>query len=101
VYTAEGQLRPQHANTYCTDINGGSAGNGKAVHLWDCDGGNSEKWLVTPQGVFKSYSNQAYCLDAASGSTTNGAQFVTKSCTSASSQVFTLQLVPDWNQTSF
>jgi hypothetical protein len=47
VYPAEGQLRPRHANTYCTDIKGGSAGNNTDIHLWDCDSGVSEKWVIT------------------------------------------------------
>lgn len=98
VYTAEGQLRPKHANTLCVDISGGSAGAGKNVHLWDCDGGSSEKWVVGTDGTFRSYDNQAYCLTMPSG---NGSSFTTQTCSGAASQRFTLVTVPGWQQTVF
>jgi Ricin-type beta-trefoil lectin domain len=103
VYTAEGQLRPRHANTYCTDISGGSAGNLINMHLWDCDGGSSEKWPLESDGRFRSFHNGLqFCMSAQSGGTANGTRFVTAPCGStAHPQFFRLQPVADWPQTSF
>ncbi len=100
VYTAEGQLRPQHANPTAPTS---AAARPATTSRSTCGTATAAaaKWLINADGSFKSSNNQAYCLDAASGSSTNGAQFVTKSCSSASSQKFTLQSVADWLQTSF
>ena len=103
VYTAEGQLRPRHYNPSCTDISGGSAGNLNLVHLWDCDGGASEKWAVDTAGRFRSVHNgQQYCLSVQNGGSADGTRLVTYACGSATHpQLFRLQAVADWSQTSF
>ena len=73
-YTAEGQLRPKGNNKYCLDIKGGKAGAHKKVHLWDCDGGDSEKWHIragnkAPWGgaMIGSYDSR-YCLEKSGSS---------------------------------
>lgn len=75
VYTAEAQLRPKGNATYCVDIKGGTSGNDVNVHLWDCDGGSSERWSIQPQGSFINHndntggdSGNGYCLDTNTGS---------------------------------
>lgn len=98
VYTAEGQLRPQHDNTMCVDINGGKAAAGKAVHLWDCDGGSSEKWVIAADGSFRSFNNTAYCLAMPSSS---GTQLSVQSCNNSAAQRFDLTAVPLWTPTNF
>ncbi len=67
--TAESQLRPRVALNKCVDVEG--AGNGEVnygnlIHLWDCDGGASEKWemLNNPDINFRNYedSHKNLCL---------------------------------------
>jgi hypothetical protein len=101
VYTAEGQLRPRGNNVYCMDISGGTAGNNKAMHLWDCDGGSSEKWRLTTNGQLRSVSNSSYCATIPGGTSTAGTQLRTELCGSALSQQFELIPVADWLQTVF
>lgn len=73
-YTAEGQLRPKGGGKYCLDIKGGKAGAHKKIHLWDCDGGDSEKWHIragnkAPWGgaMIGSY-DWRYCLEKSGSS---------------------------------
>lgn len=102
VYTAEGQLRPRGDNRYCTDFSSGSADNGDEMHLWDCDGGNSEKWAVTPYGLFKNRDNgYTHCMDVPGSSTLNGLQLYIWACHGGLNQQFILESVPDWDQFSF
>ena len=98
VYTAEGQLRPKGNNVYCVDVSGGSASEGKNVHLWNCDGGSSEKWRIDPDGFFRNNTNTGQCLTAGGSS---GAQFKNRACTTSNDRRFQLYAVPDWVPTSF
>ena len=102
VYTAEGQLRPRGNNKYCTDISGGSAGSGKAMHLWDCDGGSSEKWMLSPSGQLRSMtSGRSYCAAVPGGTVNTGTQLRTEVCSGALAQQSELLPVADWQQTNF
>ncbi|MDW6005351.1 ricin-type beta-trefoil lectin domain protein [Vibrio mangrovi] len=103
VYTAEGQLRPKGNNKYCVDFNTGSADAGDKMHLWDCDGGNSEKWAVSSSGQFLNRDkNYAYCMDVSDGSTASGNQWQIWPCNSQNdNQIFYLEPVADWGQSSF
>ncbi len=100
VYTAEGQLRPKHANEQCVDIEGADAEDNAEVHLWDCDGGNSEKWLITPEGAFVSVDNPDFVLSVQGAGTGNGVRFVTLKGR-GTHQRFRLIRVTDWPQTEF
>jgi hypothetical protein len=101
VYTAEGQLRPQHSNTRGVDIEGGSAGEGKAIHLWDCDGGKSERWLLDPAGVFRSFDNREFCLSVSGSDTANGTPSSQRASANGGNQKFRLAPVAPWRQTEF
>jgi hypothetical protein len=83
------------------DISGGSAGAGKTMHLWDCDGGDSEKWFITTDGRFRSRQNTGYCATVPNGTLNTGVQLRTEVCGTASWQRFERVSVPDWPQTSF
>ena len=83
------------------DISGGSAGSGKAMHLWNCDGGSSEKWRLTPSGQLRSVNNSSYCATVPGGSLSTGLQLRTEVCGTSLSQQFELLGVADWPQTSF
>ncbi|WP_051680508.1 Ca2+-dependent phosphoinositide-specific phospholipase C [Vibrio rhizosphaerae] len=102
VYTAEGQLRPAGNNKYCVDFNTGSADNGDVLHLWDCDGGNSEKWQITSDGRFKNRDKDyRYCMDVPGATTSSGVQWKIYQCNGNENQKFNLRSVPDWHQSSF
>ncbi|NRD75251.1 ricin-type beta-trefoil lectin domain protein [Shewanella sp. VB17] len=62
IYTAEGQIRSISDVSKCLDIDGGEAKDGKRLHLWDCDGGKSEKWYIEPTGEIQSRDNRSYCV---------------------------------------
>ena len=72
------------------------------MHLWNCDGGNSEKWAVTKDGLFKNRDNNyTHCIDVPNSDTGNCVHLQIWSCHGNSSQQFILKSVPDWNQTMF
>src|SRR5207253_2502530 len=100
VYTAEGQLRPKYANKLCVDIKGADAEDDETVHMWTCDGGNSEKWAITPDGAFVSLDDRDYVLSVKGGATGDGTPFVTARGRGAH-QRFRLVPVADWPQTEF
>ncbi|MFA0810061.1 ricin-type beta-trefoil lectin domain protein [Microbulbifer epialgicus] len=103
VYTAEGQLRPKGNNKYCVDYNSGNADNGDKMHLWDCDGGNSEKWQVQESSIIQNRDKDwKYCIDTPGTSADNGEQLQIYQCNTADKgQRFSLETVADWEQVDF
>ena len=102
VYTAEGQLRPKGHNQYCVDFSSGSADNGDDMHLWDCDGGNSEKWAITNDGHFMNRDNGwTHCMDVPGGNAQPGQHLEIHQCHGGDNQTFHLEAFPGWNQSSF
>jgi len=102
VYTAEGQLRPAGDNRYCVDIESGQARPGKKLHLWNCDGGRSEKWAITPDGQFINFdAGKSYRATVPYGLATEGIRLDLQSETSNDSQKFEVSPVADWGQTRF
>jgi hypothetical protein len=100
VYTAEGQLRPRADNRACMDIAGGTAASGRALHLWDCDGGDSEKWRITPAGRLQSVAGSGgFCATAPADGTPGVLRL--SACSDAPTQRFRLMPVPDWAQSTF
>ncbi len=51
------------------DLANGRYDNGDRVHLWDCHGGNNQKFIVRSDGTIRPKFAQNYCLDASSGIT--------------------------------
>jgi hypothetical protein len=100
VYTAEGQLRPKHSNKHCIDIEGADAGDDVKVHLWRCDGGDSEKWAITPEGALVSVDNSDFVLSVTGAGTADGTGFVTAKGRERH-QRFNLLRVAEWRQTDF
>ncbi|QFT55406.1 ricin-type beta-trefoil lectin domain protein [Microbulbifer sp. THAF38] len=103
VYTAEGQLRPKGNNKYCVDYNTGSADNGDKMHLWDCDGGNSEKWQIQQDGTIQNRDKDwSYCIDTPGSSAEEGERLQIYKCSNNDiNQQFLLEVVADWKQNSF
>jgi hypothetical protein len=53
----------------CVDVDlaNGRYDNGDRVHLWDCHGGNNQKFIVQSDGTIRPKSAQHMCLDASAG----------------------------------
>ncbi|MEH0450101.1 RICIN domain-containing protein [Streptomyces sp. B21-102] len=58
--------------------------------VWDCHGGQNQRWNVNGNGTITS-AGSGLCLDTASGGTGNGAQSILADCNSASTQRWTLR----------
>lgn len=103
VYTAEGQLRSKGDNQYCLDFNSGSADNGDELHLWNCDGGHSEKWRMESDGSFKNRDeNWQYCMDIKGSTASDDEAIRIWQCNDDDlSQQFILESLSDWAQTEF
>lgn len=103
VYTAEGQLRPQGDNRFCADVDGGKGKQQARLHIWDCDGGESERWAISSDGRFANRSgNWTFCMDLYQANPADRAPLVLWPCSSGdAAQKFDPVRVPDWNQTVF
>lgn len=88
IYSDETQLRAQGNDDYCYDIDGGDGGQQDRHHIWDCDGGASEKWRLQPNGSFVGMNNR--CIDVPSSSTSNGVQLWHYTCNGTNAQRFYL-----------
>lgn len=55
----------------CVDVDlaNGRYDNGDRVHLWDCHGGNNQKFIVQSDGTIRPKFAQHMCLDASAGIT--------------------------------
>lgn len=84
-YSDETQLRPVGGNAFCLDINGGNGNNNDRLHLWNCDGGASEKWHLREDGRFVGMNGR--CMDAVDNN--NGTQWQLRNCSGGASQRFT------------
>lgn len=53
----------------CVDVDlaNGRYDNGDRVHLWDCHGGNNQKFIVQSDGTIRPKLAQHMCLDASAG----------------------------------
>ncbi|MPW29076.1 hypothetical protein F9L16_08715 [Agarivorans sp. B2Z047] len=105
VYTAESQLRPKGNASYCVDVDGGRARNGAKLHLWTCDGGDSERWLLKQNGSFTNKhssnggnSGNGFCMDTNNGGLLT--QYHLYSCNNYNANTrFELRPVSRWQTT--
>jgi hypothetical protein len=56
----------------CMDDPSGRASSGTNVVLWECHGGNNQKWLLHEDGTIRSAIDSSMCLDLANSNTNNG-----------------------------
>ncbi|BBM04136.1 hypothetical protein GL2_42100 [Microbulbifer sp. GL-2] len=85
------------------DFNSGTAVGGNKMHLWDCDGGNSEKLQVLESGIIQNRDkNWKYCIDTPVANADYGEQLqIYQRNNNDTDQKFTLDTVNEWKQTSF
>ncbi|MFE6937265.1 ricin-type beta-trefoil lectin domain protein [Streptomyces sp. NPDC057699] len=67
----------------CVDVAEGSAANGTAVQLYDCNGTAAQKWTVGGDGTIRALGK---CLDVASGGTADGTRVQLWDCNGSAAQ---------------
>ncbi|MFJ8857818.1 ricin-type beta-trefoil lectin domain protein [Streptomyces sp. NPDC102451] len=67
----------------CVDVAAGSAANGTAVQLYDCNGTGAQQWTVGGDGTIRALGK---CLDVASGGTADGTQVQLWDCNGSAAQ---------------
>ncbi|MFI7430104.1 arabinofuranosidase catalytic domain-containing protein [Micromonospora sp. NPDC049836] len=72
----------------CLDVPDGSTTNGTQVQLWDCWGGNMQRWTYTSAKQLTVYGNK--CLDAEGASSTPGTRAIIWDCNGQSNQQWNL-----------
>jgi glucosylceramidase len=69
----------------CLDVKDNGTTDGSAVQLWDCAGGNNQKWTATAgRDLVNNASGK--CIDIKDNNTANGAQLQIWTCTGAANQ---------------
>jgi O-glycosyl hydrolase len=69
----------------CLDDNAGSALNGTAVQLWDCNGTAAQSWTAQPGNTVE---QNGKCLDVTNAATTDGAPVELWDCNAGANQVW-------------
>ncbi|MEU1127413.1 lectin [Streptomyces sp. NPDC005899] len=67
----------------CVDVAGGSAANGTAVQLYDCNGTAAQRWTVGADGTIRALGK---CLDVASAGTADGTPVQLYDCNGSAAQ---------------
>ncbi|MFI8003034.1 lectin [Streptomyces sp. NPDC086010] len=67
----------------CVDVAGGSAANGTAVQLYDCNGSAAQQWTVGSDGTIRALGK---CLDVASAGTADGTKVQLWDCNGSAAQ---------------
>ncbi|MFC8349165.1 ricin-type beta-trefoil lectin domain protein [Streptomyces sp. NPDC057280] len=67
----------------CLDVAGGSATNGTAVQLYDCNGSTAQQWTVQSDGSVRALGK---CLDVTSASVADGAKVQLYDCNGTGAQ---------------
>src|SRR3954447_2811735 len=72
----------------CVDVAGGSAANGAAIQLYDCNGSAAQRWTAgNSDGTIRALGK---CLDVAAAATTNGAKIQLYDCNATGAQKWTV-----------
>merc|ERR1711918_186595 len=73
----------------CLDLPGGNTQNGQAIWIWDCNGGNNQRWGYNSDtgGIFYA-DDLSKCIDA--GNVNNGAPLMIWDCNQQPQQQWTM-----------
>jgi endoglucanase len=77
-------------NGKCLEAAGWGTANGTKAAIWDCTGGNNQRWTVNSNGTITNVHNRL-CLDASGGGTANGTQVILWTCNGGNNQRWTLR----------
>ncbi|MGA5731549.1 glycosyl hydrolase [Streptomyces seoulensis] len=72
----------------CVDVAGGATANGTAVQLYDCNGGDAQKWTVGTDGTVRALGK---CLDVTGQGTVNGTRLQLWDCNGSGAQQWTAE----------
>ncbi|KAJ2918185.1 hypothetical protein MD484_g2219, partial [Candolleomyces efflorescens] len=59
-------IHPKGNTGKCLDARGGAAANGTVVQVYDCNGGNAQRWTLRPGDTQVELAGTGFCLDASS-----------------------------------
>ena len=76
-------------NNKCLDDSSTRATDGANVHLWDCHGGQNQRWHMDGNGLIHSAVNYRMCVTLPGGGTWNGNSLKMAPCTGGADQRFT------------
>ncbi|WP_214414624.1 RICIN domain-containing protein [Sphaerisporangium fuscum] len=68
----------------CLDVPNASTSNGTQLQLWDCGGGDNQRWTLTSSGQLQVYGDK--CLDAKGQGTGDGTQVIIWDCNGQANQ---------------
>ncbi len=68
----------------CLDVSGGSRRNGTNVTLWDCHGGENQRWTYTSKNELRIFGNK--CLDVDASRNADGSRLQIWDCTGGPNQ---------------
>jgi lysophospholipase L1-like esterase len=85
VGTAVSLVNPQ--SNRCVDVSGASTATGAQIIIWDCHGGQNQRWTRTSAGEVRVYGNR--CLDVNGNGTANGTKIQIWTCNGSTAQRFT------------
>lgn len=74
----------------CLDDSSGQATTGANIHLWDCHGGENQKWILAGDGSIHSAVNYNKCVDLYAFNTNNGGNIVVWDCNGQANQRWVL-----------
>ncbi|MGW3800287.1 ricin-type beta-trefoil lectin domain protein [Streptomyces clavifer] len=76
-----------HLSGRCIDVPGHDFSDGKALHVWDCNGAPAQKWQFASDGTIRI---QGKCLDVANANFSNGTPIQIAWCNGNAAQKFAL-----------
>jgi len=82
-----GVLRGVQSNR-CLDVPGNSQTDGTQLSIWDCNGGNNQKWTQTTSNQLTVYGSK--CLDVPNHATTSGTRVQISTCSGGANQQWRL-----------
>ncbi|WP_181793892.1 lectin [Streptomyces sp. WELS2] len=80
-------LRSQSSGR-CLDVTGAATANGTLTEIWDCNGGDNQRFTSTSAGELRVYGDK--CLDIPDGATANGTPVEIWDCNGGGNQQFRL-----------
>ena len=64
------EIRSEVADNRCLDISGANYTDGARIQLWECYGGQNQKWFFDGTSL-RSWSRPEFCLDVSAGNIQN------------------------------
>lgn len=68
----------------CWDVPYGDYRAGAKVHIWDCTGGDNQKWVFRGDGTIRPLRNPGLCIDIPNGTTASGTELQLWHCNGTS-----------------